>query len=157
LLKAHWSGEQLDIDGKYAHAHGFAGRPLPVQQPHPPIFVGGGAPKVLRLAGAIADIVSINYNNASGRLGSASVASSTQDATVQKIGWIREGAGDRFREIELEIAAYFGAVSGDARDAAEAMAKRFAVSPEGLLHHPHALIGSLNELCEKLRQRREQF
>src|SRR6185437_12003570 len=30
LLKDHWSGEDIDIDGTYVHAHGFAGRPLPV-------------------------------------------------------------------------------------------------------------------------------
>jgi probable F420-dependent oxidoreductase len=157
LLKAHWSGEQLDVNGAYVHAHGFAGRPIPVQRPHPPIFVGGGAPKILRLAGAVADIVSINYNNAAGKLGSTSVASSTQDATEQKIEWIREGAGERFRHIELEIAAYFVAIQDDVRDATDAMAKRFGVPSEDLLHHPHALIGSLSQVCEKLHQRRDQL
>jgi probable F420-dependent oxidoreductase len=157
LLKAHWSGEPLNVDGRYVHAHGFAGRPLPVQRPHPPIFIGGGSPKVLRLAGQLSDIVSINFNNAAGKLGSASVASSTLDATEAKIGWIREGAGDRFGEIELEIAAYFVAVRDDAADATAAMAKRFGVSPDQLAEHPHALIGSLEEVCEKLQKRRDQL
>src|SRR5919201_85736 len=157
LLKAHWSGEQLEVDGRYVHAHGFAGRPLPVQRPHPPILIGGGAPKVLRSAGSVAGIVSINFNNAAGKLGSASVASSTLDATEEKIGWIREGAGARFGDIELEIAAYFVAVRDDAQDAAAAMAKRFGVSPEQLAEHPHALIGSLDEVCEKLQKRRDQL
>jgi probable F420-dependent oxidoreductase len=157
LLKAHWSGEPLDVDGTYVHAHGFAGRPLPVQRPHPPILIGGGAPKVLRMAGTVADIVSINFNNAAGKLGSASVASSTFDATEEKIGWIREGAGTRFGDIELEIAAYFVAVHDDAQDAAEAMARRFGVTPEQLAEHPHALIGSLDQVCEKLQKRRDQL
>src|SRR5207249_3476038 len=61
LLKAHWGGDELEVDGRYVRAHGFAGRPLPVQRPHPPILIGGGAPKVLRLAGNLADIVSINF------------------------------------------------------------------------------------------------
>jgi alkanesulfonate monooxygenase SsuD/methylene tetrahydromethanopterin reductase-like flavin-dependent oxidoreductase (luciferase family) len=58
---------------------GFAGRPLPVQQPRPPVLIGGGAPRVLRLAGRLADIVSINFNNAAGKLGPDSVASSTRE------------------------------------------------------------------------------
>jgi probable F420-dependent oxidoreductase len=157
LLKAHWSGEPLNVDGTHVHAHGFAGRPLPVQRPHPPIFIGGGAPKVLRLAGQLADIVSINFNNAAGKLGSASVASSTLDATEEKISWIRDGAGDRFGDVELEIAAYFVAVRDDASDATAAMAKRFGVSPDQLAEHPHALIGSLDEVCEKLQKRRDQL
>ncbi len=97
LLKAHWSGENVDIDGTYVHAHGFAGRPLPVQKPHPPIFIGGGSPKILRLAGQVADIVSLNFNNAAGKLGSGSVASATLSATLEKLEWVRAGAGDPLR------------------------------------------------------------
>jgi probable F420-dependent oxidoreductase len=157
VLKAHWGGKPLDIQGTHLHVSGFAGRPLPVQQPHPPIFIGGGAPRVLKLAGALADIVSINFNNAAGKLGSGSVASSTQDATVEKIGWIREGAGDRFDDIELEIGAYFVAISEDPAQALEAMARRFGVTPEALSEHPHALIGSVSQVCEKLEQRRSEL
>jgi probable F420-dependent oxidoreductase len=157
VLKAHWGGKPLDVQGTYLHVSGFAGRPLPVQQPHPPIFIGGGAPRVLKLAGALADIVSINFNNAAGKLGSGSVASSTQDATVEKIGWIREGAGDRFDDIELEIGAYFVAISEDPTQAREAMARRFGVTPEALSEHPHALIGSVPQVCEKLERRRSEL
>ena len=157
VLKAHWAGEPLDITRTYVRASGFAGRPRPVQQPHPPIFIGGGAPRVLQLAGRLADIVSINFNNAAGKLGAGSVASSTRDATVEKIGWIQEGAGDRFGDLELEIAAYFIAISDDPADAVAAMAQRFGVTPEVLAEHPHALIGSVPEICDKLERRRGEL
>ena len=157
VLKAHWDGKPLDIHRRYVRASGFAGRPQPVQQPHPPIFIGGGAPRVLKLAGRLADIVSINFNNAAGKLGPASVASSTRDATAEKISWIADGAGDRFGDIELEIAAYFVAISEDPRDALEAMARRFGVTPEALSEHPHALIGSVPEVCDRLEQRRSEL
>ena len=126
LVRAHWSGEPLDIDGQYVHASGFAGRPLPVQTP-PPIMIGGGAPRVLRTAGRLADIVSLNFNNSAGTLGSASVASATLEKTQEKIGWVREGAGDRFDDLELEVAAYFAAVTDEPEEATAAMAGRFGV------------------------------
>ena len=157
LLKAHWAGSPLAYDGKFVRASGVAGRPLPVQQPHPPLFIGGGAPRVLRLAGRLADIVSINFNNAAGKLGSGSVASSTREATAEKIGWIREGAGDRFGDIELELAAYFIAISDDPGSAVAAMAQRFGVSPQVLAEHPHALIGSVPAICDQLEQRRSEL
>jgi probable F420-dependent oxidoreductase len=157
VLKAHWDGKPLDIQRTYVRASGFAGRPRPVQQPHPPIFIGGGAPRVLKLAGRLADIVSINFNNAAGKLGPGSVASSTREATEEKISWIREGAGDRFGDIELELAAYFVAISEDPRDALEAMARRFSVTPETLAEHPHALIGSVPQVCDRLEQRRSEL
>ena len=40
----------------------YNGIPKPTQQPYPPILVGGGGPRVLRLAGREADIVGINPN-----------------------------------------------------------------------------------------------
>lgn len=157
LLKAHWAGEPLAVKGAFVRASGFAGRPRPVQRPHPPIFIGGGAPRVLKLAGRLADIVSINFNNAAGKLGAGSVASSTREATAEKIGWIREGAGDRFGDIELEIAAYFIAISEDPAEAVGVMARRFGVPEEVLAEHPHALIGSVPEICDQLEQRRGEL
>jgi probable F420-dependent oxidoreductase len=157
LLKAHWSGDDIDIDGTYVHAHGFAGRPLPVQKPHPPIFIGGGSPKILRLAGELADIVSLNFNNAAGKLGSGSVASATLSATLEKLEWVRAGAGARYDDIELEVAAYFVAVQDDPSAAVEAMAARFGVSTEELLEHPHALLGSVDAICERLQRRRDEL
>ncbi len=157
VLDGHWGGKPLGIEGAHVRAAGFAGRPLPVQQPRPPVLIGGGAPRVLRLAGRLADIVSINFNNAAGKLGPDSVASSTREATAEKIGWIAEGAGDRFGDIEIEIAAYFVAISDDLGDALAAMAGRFGVAPGVLAEHPHALIGSVSEVCDRLQQRRDEL
>jgi probable F420-dependent oxidoreductase len=157
LLKAHWSGDDINIDGKYVHAHGFAGRPIPVQKPHPPIFIGGGSPRILRLAGRLADIVSLNFNNASGRLGSSSVMSSGAAETEEKISWIRDGAGDRFDQIEIEIGAYFVGVGDGAGAQLDAMAARFGVSADEFASHPHAFFGSVDQICELLLERRERF
>ena len=155
LLKAHWSGDPVDFAGKHVRAHGFAGRPLPVQRPHPPVMIGGGARRILRTAGRLADIVSINFNNAAGRLGSGSVAGSGLSETEQKLAWVREGAGDRYDDLEIEIAAYFVAVTDDPGAAVQAMSTRFGVEPAELLRHPHALIGSVEEICDRLVERRE--
>lgn len=157
VMRAHFGAEQIDIDGTYVHVRGFAGRPAPVQQPGPPIMIGGGAPRILGLAGRLADIVSINFNNASGRLGSSSVTSSGADETAEKIQWIRAGAGDRFDQIEIEIGAYFVAVGGGARTQLDAMASRFGVEPEQFASHPHALFGTVDEVCETLIERRERY
>jgi hypothetical protein len=49
------------------------------------------------------------------------------------------------------------AISEDPMQAREAMARRFGVTPEALSEHPHALIGSVPEVCEKLEQRRSEL
>lgn len=157
VLTAHFSGEPIDVCGKHLQVHGYTGTPAPVQRPRPPIMVGGGAPKVLRLAGERADIVSINFNNAAGALGAASVTSSGDEATAQKLEWVRDGAGARFDDIELEMAAYFVAVGDGAAAATEGLAARFGVEPTAFAAHPHALLGSVDEICDRLVERRERF
>ena len=128
-----------------------------MQQPHPPIFIGGGRQRILTLAGRLADIVSFNFDNSAGRLGAASVASSGADETAQKLEWVRAGAGDRFDDIELEIGAYFVAVDDDPGPMIAAMAGRFGVSEEEFASHPHALLGSVDSICDTLQERRERF
>lgn len=157
LLRAHWAGEPLDVAGEYVRASGFSGRPLPAQEGGIPIMVGGGASKILHLAGALADVVSINFDNSSGKLGATSVASATADRTAEKLSWVREGAGDRFDRIELEIGAYFVVVTDRPEAALDSMAARFGVEPEHFASHPHALIGTVDSVCDLLRQRREQY
>ena len=110
--------------------------------------------KVLSLAGREADIVSLNFNNRSGVIGPDGVQLSTFEETAKKIGWIREAAGDRFDQLELEIGAYFTFV-GDATDAmAEGMASAFGFTKEDMLAHPHGLFGTVEAICEELERRR---
>ena len=49
-------------------------------------------PRILRIAGREADIVSLNFNNREGIIGPDGVRSSSAAETKKKIGWIREGA-----------------------------------------------------------------
>ncbi len=102
----------------------------------------------------LADVVSLNFNNAAGKLGANSVASANAEQTAEKLRWVQEGAGDRFDELELEIGAYFVAVTDDRAAAAEALAGRFGVTGDEIVSHPHAFIGSVDQICDTLEARR---
>lgn len=154
---AFTSTEEVEFHGTYVNSYGYVPVPAVVQRPHPPIMIGGGAPKVLGLAGEIADIVSINYNNSSGVLGTQSIVSSTAEETHKKIGWVKSGAGDRFDAIELEIAAMFVSVEGRSAESASEVAQRTGMSEDDLVGFPHALVGSVDTICEELHRRREEF
>ena len=120
-------------------------------------MIGGGSRRILGIAGREADIVSLNFDNSSGKIGPQGVGSSTAELTEQKIGWIRDGAGARFDDVELEIAAYFTIVTDDAAATVERMAGMFALTPEQFAVHPHALIGTVEQICDTLVERRERF
>ena len=123
----------------------------------PPLMIGGGAPKILGLAGREADIASLNFNNRSGMIGPDGVSLSTSEETAKKIGWIRDGAGQRFDSIELEIGAYFTVVTPDPEPVLGQFAQGFGLTPEEMANHPHALIGSVDQIVDTLQARHEAF
>ncbi len=157
MIQALGSDAEVDYRGAHIQSYGYIAMPRPVQQPRPPIMIGGGAPRVLRLAGELADIVSVNFNNSSGVVGAGSITSSTREETHRKIGWIREGAGARFDDLELETATYFISIDGRSSITADAVMARTGLDLPTLKAFPHAAVGSVDEICEELLRRREEF
>ena len=152
-VKAFRQEGQADIQNETLKWQGFEGVPKPLSKP--PLMVGGGSPRVLRLAGREADIVSLNFNNRSGMIGPDGVGMSTEAETQKKVSWIKEGAGDRFNELEIEIGAYFTFVMDDPSPVLGQFAQMFGMSEEEMGKHPHALFGSVDSICEELERRRE--
>jgi len=54
-LTAIWTQDQVDVAGRYHELHGVRVDPKPVQRPHPPVLLGGGADAALRRAGRLSD------------------------------------------------------------------------------------------------------
>jgi probable F420-dependent oxidoreductase len=157
LTKAFFAGEDLDQQGEHVSVTDMAAIPAAVQEGGPKIMIGGGSPRVLRTAGELADIVSINFDNSAGKIGAHGIGSGSPSGTADKVGWIRDGAGDRFDDVELEIGAYFTTVTDDGAGTREKMGAAFGMSGEQLAAYPHALVGSVDEICETLQQRREDY
>jgi probable F420-dependent oxidoreductase len=152
-VKAFRGDGMADVSNNTLQWKDFEGIPKPVSKP--PIMVGGGSPRVLRLAGREADIVSLNFNNRAGMIGPDGVGMSTEEETRKKMRWIREGAGDRFDELEIEIGAYFTFVMDDPSPVLGQFAQMFGLSEDDMRVHPHALFGSVDAICEELERRRE--
>ncbi|MEA2523319.1 MAG: hypothetical protein QOG89_373 [Thermomicrobiales bacterium] len=129
--------------------------PHPVQKPHPPIIIGGGSKRVLSVAGREADIVGITTRARPD--GSKDTTDITAAATAEKIAWVREAAGDRFAEIELNVIVGDIHVTDDRAGTAERIANQYGVTPDEVLASPLVLIGSVDEMVEHLQERRERY
>lgn len=131
--------------------------PRPVQRPRPPIIIGGGGKRVLTLAARKADIVSINLDLRGGEANAEAARNGSPDATRQKVAWVRQAAGDRFPDLELNTLIGFAVVTDDAAAVADSLAPVFGVEPDDVSHIPLALIGTVEEMVEELRWRRREY
>jgi probable F420-dependent oxidoreductase len=157
ILKGAWGDKPFSHDGKHYTIKNYDGIPKPVQEPRPPILVGGGGEKLLKLAGREADVVGINPNLRAGAVTADAARDTVAAMTKQKIEWIREGAGERFDDIELQIRYFMCAITDDRRGLAEAMAGGFGLDPDEALASGVALVGTVDECCDLLQQRRDEW
>ena len=86
-----------------------------MQRPHPPLLIGGGGRRVLSIAAREADIVGINGTLTAGAIGPEAIATMTYETVAERVAVVREAAGERIGDIELNIRAFFVSVTDDAR------------------------------------------
>jgi probable F420-dependent oxidoreductase len=155
ILKSLLSGERTSFQGEFYQVDGLQIPPVPVQKPYPPLIIGGGSPRILRLAAREADIVGITTRALPD--GSKDAADGTAAATEQKIDWVREAAGDRFDQIELNTIIPTVEITEDRRAVAERLAADLPISAEEVLDSPVVLIGTVDQIVETLQERRERY
>lgn len=161
VMKGAFGSSRFSFDGRHYTIRDLDGQPKPVQRPHPPFLIGGGGRRTLELAAREAAIVGLAPRIGRGDvrdLGSISIA-----ATAEKIGWVREAAGDRFDDLELNVYPSMASVS--VTDHALAEAREVAawlngetgesITAEELLESPHIFVGSVESLTEKFLALRE--
>jgi probable F420-dependent oxidoreductase len=149
--------QPLTFEGTHYQVTGMNGLPKPIQQPGPPILIGGGLKRMLTLAGRHADIVGINPTIPNGEVDAEAARSGTAALTDQKLAWVRDAAGDRYDELEINLLNYACIVTDDRQQVAQDFAPLFGISPEDLLEFPHALVGTVDEICESIETNRERW
>lgn len=159
VLKGLFADGPLTFAGEHYTIDGLDGFPKPAQRPRPPLLIGAGSRRMLRLAGREADIVSIL--GSSTRTGTLldDPAERLAEALKQKIAWVREGAGDRFDDVELSTVIGV-TLTDDPRREAEALIRQrgwTAVAPDQVLDMPSLAIGSIDRIADTLEARRELF
>jgi probable F420-dependent oxidoreductase len=145
------------FDGTHYQVREHTLNPRPVQRPGPPLIIGGGGRRVLTFAARNADIVSINVNLREGTGGAETAPNASPERTREKVAWVKDAAGDRFDDLELNALIGFVMITDDASGIAETMAPHFGIDVADALHIPLALLGTLDEMAEELRWRREEY
>jgi len=151
------SGESFSFTGEHYRITEMTGAPPPVQRPMPPVVIGGGGKRMLTVAGREADIVGINLNLRSGEIGADAGADGTPARTDTKIEWVRDGAGSRYSDVELQTRVHVSAVTDDKHALIDALAGGFGLTTDEAMETPHALAGTVDEICADLERIRDRW
>src|SRR5438309_5605704 len=157
VIKGLFTGKPFSFTGKHYSIKEMEGSPPPIQKPHPRLLLGGGGRRMLRLAAREADIVHVNYNLNEGRINPKLVRTGLAEATDEKSRWIKEAAGERLESIELGVTVFFANVTDDRDSIASAMAPSMGFEPRDVLEMPHFLIGTIDQIEEDLKARRDRY
>ena len=157
VFKGLWGDGAFSYTGEHYRITGLDGLPKPVQQPHPPILIGGGGRRMLSVAARIADIVGVNPQLAAGAVTTDAGRDASAEQTDKKLAWVREAAGDRFDDIELNMLVFLTVVTDDREGVAQGMAPAFGLTPDEALAVPHSWVGTIDQICEHIEAARDRW
>jgi probable F420-dependent oxidoreductase len=157
IIKRAMTGEKFSFSGKHYTITDYTATPLPVQKPCPPILIGGGGPRVLKLAVQLADIVGINPSLKDGVVNADTISEMSAEAVTEKVDLVKKTAGPRISNIELNIRTFLVNIRDSAEEAISGTANMFKVAPEMVANSPFALMGPPAKIAEDLLARRERW
>ncbi len=157
IIRQLWTQETATFSGTHYSITDAKCRPTPVQAGGPPLIIGGGGPRVLKVAAKYAQIIGVNPELTAGFVGAEVARTAVADRYMERIGWIREAAGDRFDSIELQVLVNIEQVVPNRAEVYEAVAPIFGITAEQAAEVPIVLVGTVDEICADLLERRERY
>jgi len=156
LIRRLWTEATVEHKGRWFAVRSATVLPRTVQQPHPPILIGCGGPRMLRVAAESAEIVSLNprVTHETGKLLPGQLTAAT---VGKKAGLAYALAAKRARRIELNVVVFEAMLTDDRRPVIEEVAQRFGCEIADIADSPHFLIGSAASIRDQLREQRERF
>jgi probable F420-dependent oxidoreductase len=127
----------------------------PVQQ-RIPFLIGGHGKRVVGIAARHADIFQFT-GLTHGEGGEPSLGGFALEAVAERSRWLGEAAGDRSAEIERSSLVQFAHIGDAADKQIDETAERFEVSRELIDETPFVLIGSVEQVVDKVERLRSDL
>lgn len=160
VIQGLFGDRPLTYAGKHYRVTELDGLPKPVQRPHPPLMIGGGGPRVLRLAGRAADIVGINPRLGPGVDPADAVADLGPQQVARKVRWARDAAESAGRDpgrLEFQLSMLEVRVNHGGLEHRSISSLTAAADPQALAASPAVLRGDVAECVDKLIALRERY
>jgi probable F420-dependent oxidoreductase len=159
-IRSLWTQERTTFEGEFYHFKDAILWPKPIQQPHPPIIIGGSGRGALRLMAKHADVANIAVDTGKpAKLSFDGMAKITDSVFRERANFVRAEAARLGRDPKaITISnAVFSVTLVDSPSAAEASAreigKTFGIPPEEAPRSALFLIGTPQQCVDELNRR----
>ena len=160
IVKGLLAGTPVHYQGDFYRIDGLDLDVLPTPRPSSPrLLVGAGGRRMLRLAARHADIIGLLPAPIQNSTDSDNPIDRLPAAFDAKLGVIREAAGDRFENIEINAFGTFVITGTRRAETQELILQRgwTGIDVEAVWQMPTIFIGSVDQIRADLHARRERF
>ena len=154
IIRSMWTQEKTTFKGKYYQLSEMEQAGKLTEGDYPKIMVGGGGKQLLTVAGRHADIVGISLDP---------IFYSSRNVTLgdvrKRIQWVKDSARKSGRdsdEIEFQMQFAHAVITDDSESVLKNYAENMGLSVDYLKAHPQALVGTVDEMAEKLQLIQEE-
>ena len=161
IIRSLWSEERTSFDGEFYQLQDAFLPAQPLQQPFPPILLGGGGKGLLRVAAKHADLVNIIVDT--GRAGTvlmSEVGKLQGDTFRKKVDFVHNEAQKHGRKPRISSTAFVATLTDTEEEGdkmAAAVAGGFGLDPATARQMPIALFGTAEQWVEELRRRESEW
>jgi probable F420-dependent oxidoreductase len=155
LIKRLLAGETVTHHGKHYDLDRADVGLEPVQKPRPPLAIGAGGPRMLKLAAREADIVGLTPGFSA--RGWPMFGQATEKATAAKVALIREAAGGGFERLELNLWVSSAGLIGSGNSLLGSAAAATVKAATSVYGSPYVLYGTLKGVRDQLLRRRDKL
>lgn len=156
VLRLFFEEDTVNFEGEFFRLE-EASIPKEVGLDRPRILVGGGGPKMLRLACQYGDVVGVNANLSAGFVGPELVAEVGPDAFDKRVEIVKAELGNRYGEVDIQALTFIVKIGEDAIAFVDQMAPIFGVSGDVARSVPIVVTGPKEQVIEDLLARRERY
>jgi probable F420-dependent oxidoreductase len=156
LMKRLLAGEQVTHQGVHYRLERARLFPPPLQA-RVPVHVGGGGPRILRIAALEADIVGllVQFDDH----GRPIFSQATEAETARKVEVLRQAAGsaEAFERLEISVLVTDGGLISGSSPVGSAITALKSLGPALVGGTPYVVYGTLGQVRETLLRRRERM
>jgi probable F420-dependent oxidoreductase len=159
VITMFFSGLPVTFGGHYYQLDGLEALPRSVQDPRPPVLVGGGGPRMLALAGSHADIAAIHARLGPGGFDAEAAAGLSRASIDEKVSLVAAAASEAGRAVPaIQFTCYDVNIAGvQVTPVRPSFSDFIAAHPVSFADSPTSLRGEIGKCVDDLQRWRDEL